>query len=293
MHDGPLGLVKAACVRDALEKLRESVTVSVIPMPGPARAPRTSASPSPAEQALLDGCCDVTVRHVKDMPAVPLVRPGIVVAAYPQRGDVRDALVHPGGLPLDRLLPGTTIGTTSVRRAAYLARSHPHLKVMPVLGSVEQRLKALEAREVDALVVASHALDLLGQEHRASEWLAVERLCPPLGAAATALQCRNDDEETIAVVGRLDHTSTRREIDAERMLRCVLRTGAHAPAAGFCTTLRDGRLSLRGVLFQPDGGRFVASHQRGTNPMDLGMAVGFDLLSSRGHHLIAAREAHQ
>lgn len=79
------------------------------------------------------------------MPVVPPVRQGTVVGAYPVRGDIRDALVHPGGLPLDRLLPGTTIGTTSVRRAAYLARSHSHLKVMPVLGIVEQRLKALEA----------------------------------------------------------------------------------------------------------------------------------------------------
>ncbi|MFF4408444.1 hydroxymethylbilane synthase [Streptomyces sp. NPDC001407] len=293
VHDAPLALAKAEQARASLEKLRPPVEVSVIPMPGPAHVSGTSTSPSPVEQALLDGRCDVAVRHVKDIPAVPLVRPGTVVAAYPQRGDVRDALVHPGGLPLDRLARGTTIGTTSVRRAAYLARSHPHLKVMPVLGTVDQRLKALEAGEVGALVVASHALDLLGQRYRASDWLPVERLCPPLGAAATALQCRNDDEDTVAVVGRLDDTRTRREIDAERMLRCVLLAGGHAPAAGFCITLPDGQLSLRGVLFQPDGGRFVVSHQRGTDPMDLGTAVGFDLLSSRGHHLIAASAAQQ
>ncbi|MFC4512260.1 hydroxymethylbilane synthase [Streptomyces ehimensis] len=293
VHDGPLALARAEQVLAALEKLRPSVTLSTVPMPGPARTAGTSTYPSRAEQALLDGRCDVVVRHVKDIPAVPLVRPGTVIAAYPQRGDIRDALVHPGGLPLDRLARGTTIGTTSVRRAAYLARSHPHLTVMPLLGTVDQRLKALEAGEVGALVVASHALDLLGQQHRASDWIPVERMCPPLGAAATALQCRNDDEDTIAVVGRLDDTRTRREIDAERMLRCVLQAGGHAPAAGFCITLPDGRLSLRGVLFQPDGGRFVVSHQHGTDPTDLGTTVGFDLLSSRGHHLIAASAAQQ
>lgn len=183
------------------------------------------------EQALLDGRCDVAVRHVKDMPAVPLVRQGTVVAAYPRRGDV------------------------------------------------------------GALILAFHALDLLDQEHRISEVLPVERMCPPLGAAATALQCRNNDEDTIAIVGLLDDTRTRREIEAERILRCVLRAGGHVPSAGFCTTRPNGQLSLRGALFQADDGRFIISHQRGTNPMDLGIAVGFELFSSRFHHLIAARAA--
>ncbi|MFC4517783.1 hydroxymethylbilane synthase [Streptomyces ehimensis] len=289
VQDEPLALAKAERVRGALAKLRPPVTTTFVPVP--ARTPRTGTSVNAVEQALLDGRCDVAVRHVKDMPAVPLVRQGTVVAAYPRRGDVRDALVHPGGMPLDRLARGMVIGTTSVRRAAYLARSHPHLTTVPLLGTVEQRLQALDAGEVGALILAFHALDLLDQEHRISEVLPVERMCPPLGAAATALQCRNNDEDTIAVVGLLDDTRTRREIEAERMLRCVLRAGGHVPSAGFCTTRPNGQLSLRGALFQADGGWFVISHQRGTNSMDLGIAVGFELFSSRFHHLIAARAA--
>ncbi|MFG2177418.1 hypothetical protein ACGFLS_01620 [Streptomyces abikoensis] len=227
VQDEPLALAKAERVRGTLAKLRPPVTTTLVL--APARTSRTGTSVNAIEQALLDGRCDVAVRHVKDMPAVPLVHQGTVVAAYPRRGDV------------------------------------------------------------GALILASHALDLLDQEHRISEVLPVER--PPLGAAATALQCRNDDEETIAVVGLLDDTRTRREIEAERMLRCVLRAGGHVPSAGFCTTRPNGQLSLRGVLFQADGGWFIVSHQRGTNSMDLGIAVGFELFSSRFHHLFAARAA--
>ncbi|MEU3355157.1 hydroxymethylbilane synthase [Streptomyces sp. NPDC037389] len=289
-HDKPLALAKAERVRAALERLRPPVTATVIPVPVMARARRRGTSA--VEQALLEGRCDVAVRHAKDIPATPLIRRGTVVGAYPRRGDIRDALVHPGGLPLDDLARSTVIGTSSVRRAAYLAGSHPHLKVMPLLGTVEQRLQALEAGEVDALVLSSHALDLLGQEHRISEVLPVERLCPPLGAAATALQCRNDDETTIEIVGRLDDTRTRLEIEAERVLRCVLLAAGHAPAAGYCTTRTDGQLSLRGVIFQPDGSRFATSHQHGKNPLGVGTAVGLTLLSSPVHHLIADREAH-
>ncbi|MER5780245.1 hydroxymethylbilane synthase [Streptomyces mobaraensis] len=289
VHDTPLALAKAKRVQAALEKLRAPAPVVVIPTTP--RVPGADRPVSAVEQALLDGRCDVVVRHVKDVPAFPLIRPGTVVGAYPRRGDIRDALVHPAHLPLDRLPPGTTIGTGSVRRAAYLARSHPHLKVMPLLGTIEERLKALEADGVHALILASHALELIGQDHRASEILPVERVCPPLGAAATALHCRSDDEDTLAAVRQLDDARTRREITAERMLLCILRAGGHAPPAGFCTTLRDGHLSLRGVLVQPDGRRFVASHQRGMDPVDLGAVVGFDLLSSRGHYLIADREA--
>ncbi|MEU8579336.1 hydroxymethylbilane synthase [Streptomyces abikoensis] len=289
VQDEPLALAKAERVRGTLAKLRPPVTTTLVL--APARTSRTGTSVNAIEQALLDGRCDVAVRHVKDMPAVPLVHQGTVVAAYPRRGDVRDALVHPGGMPLDRLARGTGIGTTSVRRAAYLARSHPHLTTVPLLGTVEQRLQALDAGGVGALILAFHALDPLDQEHRISEVLAVERMCPPLGAAATALQCRNNDEDTIAIVGLLDDTRTRRKIEAERILRCVLRAGGHVPSAGFCTTRPNGQLSLRGVLFQADGGRFIVSHQRGTNPMNLGIAVGFELFSSRFHHLIAARAA--
>lgn len=86
------------------------------------------------------------------MSGGPLVTPGAVFAAYPARADIRDALIHAAGRTLDQLPPGTRVGTSAVRRVAQLTRSHPHLDLVPIRGTANLRLAALDAGEVEALV---------------------------------------------------------------------------------------------------------------------------------------------
>ncbi|MGI5526853.1 hydroxymethylbilane synthase [Streptomyces syringium] len=292
-RSSPLPLAQAEHVRAALATHHPGISTEVVPVAAGERAAgehpglHAAAFSSAIEQALLAGECDVAVRSMKDVPGVPLVRVGTRFAAYLARGDRRDALVNRTGLPLGRLAPGTQISTSSVRRAALLARSHPHLKVAPIRGTVDARLAALDADVVSNLVLAASGLEHLGQRHRVAEVLGIERMCPALGAGVVGLQCRDDDTKTISLLAPLDDDRTRQEVTAERLLLHVLRGHCAAPLAGHCTTRPDGRLSLRGTVFAADGSRFLHSHQVGTDPGTLGTHVAHELLSSGARDLTA------
>ena len=111
-------------------------------------------------EALLRGDVDVVVHSAKDLPTAPV--PGLRVAAYPAREDPRDALVWPGGTSLDALPPGARIGTGSPRRAALLRAAVRGLRIVPIRGNVDTRLRKLADGQVDALVLAMAGLSRLG-----------------------------------------------------------------------------------------------------------------------------------
>ncbi|GAA0480209.1 hydroxymethylbilane synthase [Streptomyces stramineus] len=280
---------QAEQVRAALATHHPGITTEIVlHEPAGVTTVQKGTAVSAVEHALLKGDCDVAVRCMKDVPGVPLTPMSARFAAYLPRGDRRDALVHRAGLPLDRLPDGTRIGTSSVRRAAHLARSHPRLRVESLRGGLDARLAAMEAGVVDGLIVSVCALDRAGQRRQAAEVLGVERMCPPLGAAVVGLQCRDDDATTIGLLASLDDDRTRREVTAERVLLRVLKGRCEAPAAGHCTTRPDGRLSLRGTVFAADGSRFLHSHHIGTDPAALGTHVAHELLSSGARDLLPA-----
>lgn len=97
------------------------------------------------DQALLAGEADLAVHCVKDIPADRPLPAGTTFAAFLARDDIRDALIHPAGLRLDELPAGTRVGTSSVRRIAQLAASHPHLDCVPMRGNANRRLEKLAA----------------------------------------------------------------------------------------------------------------------------------------------------
>src|SRR5437868_5202671 len=97
------------------------------------------------DAALLAGDCDLAVHCMKDVPGDRPVPSGTVFAAYLARDDIRDALIHPGGLRLADLPAGTRIGTSAVRRVAQLARDFPHLTTVPIRGNANTRLAKLDA----------------------------------------------------------------------------------------------------------------------------------------------------
>ncbi|GAA3290753.1 hypothetical protein GCM10020295_05930 [Streptomyces cinereospinus] len=123
------------------------------------------------DAALLAGAADLAVHCVKDVPADRPLPAGTVFAAFLERDDIRDALVHPDGLTLDELPAGTRIGTSSVRRAAQLAATRPHLECVPFRGNANRRLAKLAAGEADALLLAVSGLERIGREDVISEVL--------------------------------------------------------------------------------------------------------------------------
>lgn len=240
------------------------------------------------DAAILAGEADLAVHCVKDVPADRPLPAGTVFAAFLERDDIRDALIHPEGLTLDRLPPGTRIGTSSVRRIAQLAAAYPHVECVPMRGNANRRLEKLAAGEADALLLAVAGLHRIGRADAITEIVPVDTLMPPIGAGVLALQCREDDAELIDTVSALGHPDTHRETVAERMLLHVLQGHCNSPIAGYARAERGGDLSLRACVFSPDGKEVLNAHEWAgrLDPATLGTSVAVALLRQGARELI-------
>ena len=295
-RSSPMALAQVERVRAELAVLRPEIRTEVVPvttsgdrwMGDLAKLGGKGAFTKEVDAALLAGEADLAVHCVKDIPADRPLPAGTVFAAFLKRDDIRDALIHPGGLTLDELAAGTRIGTSSVRRVAQLAISHPELECVPMRGNANRRLEKLEAGEADALLLAASGLERIGEAGRISEILPVETMCPPIGAGVLALQCREDDTDTIDTVSALGDTAAWREITAERMLLHVLQGHCNSPIAGYARAERDGRLSLRARVFTPDGKTVLDAHEWAgpLDPATLGTSVAVALLRQGARELI-------
>lgn len=240
--------------------------------------------------ALLRGDADLAVHCLKDIPGDIPIAAGLAFAGYPAREDVHDAIITDDGRSLGEQKPGTVLGTSSVRRAAQLRLHYPHLDVKPLRGNVNTRLARLDEGHVDVLIAAVSGLVRVGQQHRITETLPIEIMCPPIGAGIIALVARADDTEVLDRASRLDNPDTRRQADAERAMLHALQGHCNSPIAGVCTTEPTGRLSLHGKVFSLDGTQWLDSHHWGVpdDPSALGFFVGADLLRQGARAIIDA-----
>lgn len=297
-RSSPMALAQVERTRAELAALHPGITTRVVPvttsgdrwMGDLARLGGKGAFTKEVDAALLAGEADLAVHCLKDVPADRPLPAGTVFAAYLRRDDVRDALVHPRGLTLDQLAPGTRIGTSAVRRIAQLAASHPHLVCVPMRGNANSRLAKLDDGQADALLLAVSGLERIGETARISEILSAETMAPPIGAGILALQCRESDVDTIEAVAGLNHPATWREATAERMFLHALQGHCNSPIAGRAIAEQDGRLSLRARVFSPDGKQILDAHEwaGSLTPQDLGTATALALKRQGAHELIAS-----
>jgi hydroxymethylbilane synthase len=202
------------------------------------------------DRALLEGEVDFCVHSMKDVESI---RPKeIHIAAVRPRGDVRDRIV--GAESIDKLKQGAVVGTSSPRRAAQLLRLRPDLKIVPIRGNVETRLKKVESGEVDATLLASAGLKRL--EIVAGTAIPTEIILPAPGQAVIGMECRTDDTRTQSVLSTVNNGITFNCVMAERAFTRALGATCHSPVAAFCA-FEDGDLRLRGQLFSEDGSEMV------------------------------------
>lgn len=202
---------------------------------------------STLRRALLAGEVDVIVHSFKDLPSLP--EPGITLAAVPGRVDPRDALVSRDGRGLDDLPPGAVVGTSSPRRAAAVLRARPDLRVVPIRGNVDTRIRRVRDGEVDATVLAVAGLTRIGRLAEATEILDGMIAAPAQGALA--VECRNDDAEMIDLLAQLDDPVARLRTAAERQVLVGI-NAACTTAIAAQADYADGVLHLRAELTVDD-----------------------------------------
>ncbi|MGQ0830834.1 MAG: hydroxymethylbilane synthase [Microthrixaceae bacterium] len=197
------------------------------------------------QAAVLDGSADFAVHSAKDLPSVST--PGLVIAAVPERGDPRDALV---GSTLENLRDGAEVATGSLRRQAQLAAARPDLRFVSLRGNMATRIA--KASEHDAVVVAATALDRLGLADRIAERLSTDLVLPQVAQAALAVECRADDAPLCALLAQIEDADARTRVDAERVFLAELGGDCSLPAAAYAT-ITGGVLSIEGRLAAVDG----------------------------------------
>ena len=224
------------------------------------------------QAAVLDGRSDLAVHSAKDLPSVSV--PGLVIAAVPERGDPRDALV---GSTLAALPQGAEVATGSLRRQSQLAAVRPDLRFVGLRGNMQTRVA--KAVDHDAVVVAATALDRLGVADQIAERLPTDVVLPQVGQAALAVECAEGDDDLRALLASIEHHAARRCVDAERAFLAELGGDCSLPAAAFAT-LVAGEVMLEGRLLSVDGR--VLLRQTGPD----GAAVARHLLDHGGTALL-------
>jgi hydroxymethylbilane synthase len=190
--------------------------------------------------ALVRGEVDVAVHSAKDVPLEH--QPEVVVAAYPDRADPRDALVtRSGGQSIATLPAHATVGTDSPRRAGFLRAARGDLRVVPLHGNVDTRLRRLDAGEVDAVVIAAAGLDRLGRGARIDQRFDPELVTPAPAQGALAIQARRWDARLLDVLTTFDQPDIRLAVEAER---CVL-----SATGGTCRAPVGALASIEGERF--------------------------------------------
>src|SRR4051812_8269150 len=240
------------------------------------------------ETAMLEGRADLAVHSLKD---VPMDMPeGFTLAAITEREDPRDALVSNHYVDLAALPGGARIGTSSLRREAQLRERDPLLKIEPLRGNVNTRLRKLDEGRYDAIVLAAAGLKRLGFEARIAYTLDPEESLPAVGQGALALECRADRLDVIGALAPLADGATTLATTAERAFSRALSGNCHTPLAAHAIE-RAGELWLRGFLANRDGSRIlrgssstpVATPQQA---QDLGFALAQDFIARGARELL-------
>lgn len=226
------------------------------------------------QQAVLDDRADVAVHSAKDLPSEHA--PGLVIAAVPERGDPRDALV---GSTLDDLPTGAQVATGSVRRRAQLAALRPDLGFHELRGNIDTRLT--KAAGFDAIVVAAAALDRLGLAGHIAERLEPSVMLPQVAQGALAVECRDDDEATRERLAAIDDPGAHRAVQAERAFLAELGGGCNLPCGAFAQR-RDEDLDIEVVLASLDGRVVLRATAGDHDPERLGREIARRLLDEDG-----------
>ena len=202
------------------------------------------------EEALLDGRIDLAVHSAKDMPTV--LPAGLMLAACLEREDARDVFISRKAPSLAELPKGATLGTASLRRQAIAKRARGDLRVVPLRGNVETRLRKLADGEVDATILALAGMKRLGLTEHATKIMSAEEFLPAVGQGAIGIETRADDARTRELLARIDHADTSTALACERAFLAVLDGSCRTPIGGHADISGD-TIHFRGLLAHPDG----------------------------------------
>lgn len=239
------------------------------------------------EAALLAGDVDLGVHSSKDMASE--LPDGLVLAAFLEREDVRDAFVSLRHASLEQLPHGAKLGSSSIRRAAQMKRARPDLEIVPFRGNVDTRLAKLEAGIAEATLLASAGLHRLNKSDRITAYLDPHEFLPAPAQGAIGIEIRREDARVAGLIAPLNHADTATAIAAERALLATLDGSCRTPIGAF-TELNDVSCTLTGEILSPLGDLSFRDSVSGprSRAARLGAELGLKLKAAAGPEFLSA-----
>ncbi|MBU0733662.1 MAG: hydroxymethylbilane synthase [Proteobacteria bacterium] len=237
------------------------------------------------EDALLENRVDLAVHSMKDVPAELPDR--LILSTFPEREDPADALISVTGQTLDQLPPGAKVGTSSLRRGAQLLHIRPDLRLVPLRGNVDTRLRKLESGDLHAVILATAGLRRLGLSARITQIIPFDQVLPAIGQGALGLEVRRNDAQTINLLDFLNHEPTKIAVSAERAFLKELKGGCQVPIAGLAR-LDGNELHFEGMVAELDGTKIFkeATIGVGEQAEEIGIASARRLLASGADRIL-------
>ncbi|WP_435235955.1 hydroxymethylbilane synthase [Psychromonas sp. PT13] len=239
------------------------------------------------EVAIMENRADIAVHSMKDVPVE--FPEGLGLSVICEREDPRDAFVSNQYKSINELPVGAVVGTSSLRRQSQVRELRPDLNIKDLRGNVITRLAKLDAGEYDAIILAAAGLIRLEMPERIARFIPTEESLPAVGQGAVGIECRLDDQATIALLKPLEDEQTRIRVTAERAMNLTLQGGCQVPIGSFAL-LENDQLYLRGLVGSVDGKQIVRKEIIGhkDDAEQLGITLGKELLDSGAKEILAA-----
>ena len=202
------------------------------------------------EKELLNKEIDVAVHALKDLPAIET--DGLIIDTFLERNDPREILISRNKKKLKELKPNAIIGTSSFRREFQIKKIRADLSCKIIRGNVDTRIKKLNEGLYDALILSSAGIKSLKMNDQISEIFSVEDIIPSAGQGVISLQCRENDNETISILKKINHKETHQRANAERNVLKVLKGDCETPI-GVHAVAKGNKITLEVELFSLDG----------------------------------------
>lgn len=237
------------------------------------------------EIAMQNGEADIAVHSMKDVPAD--MPDGFCLAALLERANHADALVSPDGTQFRDLRQAALVGSSSLRRQAQLKMMRPDLRVEPLRGNVNTRLRKLEEGDYDAIILAAAGLERLQLEHHISQQFLPTEMLPAAAQGVVGIECLAEKTALRAILGRLNHATTVLTTLAERAIAKTLQANCQSPVATYAVIANE-RLDVTALVALPDGSASIRDSVSG-NPEhaeQLGEELAARLLSRGARDLL-------
>ena len=292
----PLALEQAYEVRDRLLAQHEglSVEIVVIQTTGDKVQDRRLSEiggkglfTKEIEEGLFDRSLDIAVHSMKDVETV--LPDGLGITTLLPRADPRDAFISNKAESLAALPAGSVFGTASLRRQAQIRMLRPDLKIEPIRGSVNTRLRKLNDGEADATMLAYAGLLRLDMGDAVTCLMEPEEMLPAVAQGAIGVEGRIDDVETLALLESIHDRDTAYQVDAERALLAALDGSCQTPIAALAELTGGSGLRLRGLVAMPDGSKSHAVERAGSvaDAAAMGRDAGEELRRLAGPNFFA------